>query len=389
MSSYRIPGPVDAGFLLTAIPGLLGYIPAPSVTVLGFQHGTLEATMRYDLDLDDDLTPRPAMIGALRQAGAIVNHYQPDELLMVINDGRAALDDRRYRRIFGIADRACREVGGIRAGFVVAAYAEGARWHRIWQPAGSPRVLRAAPPHTPETDCHGVLGDPYSSPIAVSEAVRKGRRLLDSRGEMDMMLTPQEHCVDADCDYTGQVLEPCSAADRALWGGFDERAAAVQESVEVVNARIDAVIETVKLFVTQSTTPQPLTCALLRRLEWGLLNPTVRDISLALALSEARPGAEVMWRGLTRRLGGSGRASAATMLAHLHYALGEGAYAAVALDTALRADPQWSLAGLLDTALRNGVPPSCLSETIEYSHRIAELLGIDLPPTALDLDIAG
>ena len=35
------------------------------------------------------------------------------------------------------------------------------------------------------------------------------------------------------------------------------------------------------------------------------------------------------------------------LLAHLHYIAGEGAYAAVALDTALDADPEWSLAVLL------------------------------------------
>ncbi|MCB1293509.1 MAG: DUF4192 family protein, partial [Gordonia sp.] len=78
-------------------------------------------------------------------------------------------------------------------------------------------------------------------------------------------------------------------------------------------------------------------------------------------------------------LTGSARASAASLLAHLHYIAGEGAYAAVALDTALDADPEWSLAVLLSRALHSGAHPAMLWATVGYSYELAASLGVDLP----------
>lgn len=86
-----------------------------------------------------------------------------------------------------------------------------------------------------------------------------------------------------------------------------------------------------------------------------------------------------MWMRLARSLTGRAGAAAATLLAHLHYMAGEGAFASVAVERALELDPDYYLAHLLSTALEHGMRPSGLAEVVGYSFTLGRELGVGLP----------
>lgn len=71
-------------------------------------------------------------------------------------------------------------------------------------------------------------------------------------------------------------------------------------------------------------------------------------------------------------------APAATVLGLAHYAAGDGARANACLDRALAADPEYSLAGLLDQVLETGPPPNDMTAGLRNLTR-ATCLGTDTP----------
>ncbi|PSK63096.1 hypothetical protein B0E53_04965 [Micromonospora sp. MH33] len=68
-----------------------------------------------------------------------------------------------------------------------------------------------------------------------------------------------------------------------------------------------------------------------------------------------------MWSDITRRAHPTLAAGPASLLAFAAWRCGNGALASVAVDRALAADPDYSLAHLIDQALRAGLPPSVLN----------------------------
>lgn len=69
-----------------------------------------------------------------------------------------------------------------------------------------------------------------------------------------------------------------------------------------------------------------------------------------------------LWTDVVRRAEPDMAAPPASLLAFAAWRAGRGALAAVALDRALRADPTYSMALLLDQAVRAGIPPSALDD---------------------------
>ncbi|GAA1480571.1 DUF4192 domain-containing protein [Gordonia sinesedis] len=346
----------DETTLLTAIPAMLGFIPERSVILvaLGAERGVVRATIRHDLDLDETGAVTAEQIAVLDSLGRIIAGYGVDTVLVVLADDRYPPADERYRRVLSVADRCLAPAGGARRGYVVGGdYQSGAPWRLIWSGRGHRHRSAGVP------DRVGVLADPHTSPTALAEAVATGRRLLTRRSQMAAMLEPSAHCAG-----------PCTRDDE--WPGGS--AARPDDS--------DA--ELLRLLVEAVTHPDPdRACATVRRLERAITTIPVRDAALAFAVTDHRHAAEDLWRDLTRRLDGEGRASAATLLAHLHYIGGEGAYAGVALDCALTAAPDWTLAGLLDQALRGGMPPVELRSMIDKSYVIARRLGVTIPLVTL------
>lgn len=337
-----------AGDLLASIPGVLGFIPTRSMVLLTYDAaGGPVASMRYDLDLTADGEVSAGLSAVFAELGAILAGYRVRAAVAVLVDDRYRPTDPRYRAVL---ETAAPLLGRLTLGFVVGGCIAGALWHTVWRgPSCAP--LAAPPPD------HGPLPDPATSPAALERAVRTGRSVLPGRSMMGEMLVEGEHC------QTRHRPEPSDAAVGA------EPAALLRQVLDAAREADRIRCGTLRL-----------DCERVHGLDAAVRQIQVRDAVMALAVTDLRDGAERLYRELTRRLRGTGRAAAATLLAHLHYVAGEGGYAGVALDCALAADPAYRLAGLLDRALRAGMPPTELADLVESSRAVARDLGVPLPP---------
>ncbi|MFW0784803.1 DUF4192 domain-containing protein [Gordonia sp. CPCC 206044] len=356
MSASSRPRPLTPSALITAVPAMLGFLPERSVILLAFDTDprVVAATMRHDLVLDDDGSPVPGWAAVPAGLAAICAREDMGGVVAVIVDDRYPPGDHRYHEICALIDEQFDEIGGLTGGFMVPAFVEGARWVSVWTSRSGPT--------------RGRIGDPHTSPTAIHHAVHSGRRILARRSEMENMLAPAEHCEGPHGEPADDVIEGLEDAEllRAI----------LVEVAGVGPGRRDR----------DRATGLHLDCETTTLLGAALVRLPVRDAALALAVTGLRHRAEALWRELTRRLTGAQRASAATMLAHLHYIGGEGGYAGVALDCALEADPKWSLAVLLDTALRNGIRPRELWAMIDDCYEIARSLGVPIPQPMPDLE---
>jgi hypothetical protein len=111
-----------------------------------------------------------------------------------------------------------------------------------------------------------------------------------------------------------------------------------------------------------STTPEPMARKDQELLVSSIVDVRVRD-TLVWDLVNGGPQA---WRLATGRLTtlvvhtrGEARAATAVVLAIMHWQLGDGARAHIALDAALSANPEYRLAHLLQAAVDSGLPPKC------------------------------
>ncbi|MEV0430577.1 DUF4192 domain-containing protein [Micromonospora sp. NPDC050495] len=87
-----------------------------------------------------------------------------------------------------------------------------------------------------------------------------------------------------------------------------------------------------------------------------LSDPLIRDHAWRASDDWQLP----MWTDITRRAHPPLAAAPASLLAFAAWRCGDGALASVALDRALAADPDYSLAHVINQALRAGLPPSLL-----------------------------
>jgi hypothetical protein len=116
------------------------------------------------------------------------------------------------------------------------------------------------------------------------------------------------------------------------------------------------------------------------RLACALIDPLVRDTLYALAVGRDAAPAESLWAMLSRTLPQPWRVEALVLLAFSAYARGDGPLAGVSLEAALRCDPTHKMAGMLDTALQSGMRPEQIRELALTGYRLAERLGVRLPP---------
>ncbi|GAC68915.1 DUF4192 domain-containing protein [Gordonia soli] len=356
MTTDRRQGMFDPTTLLTALPALLGFIPERSIILIAFAaDDSICATMRHDLVLTPAGAPHRSMPVLLRELGEICVRYAATSVLLVIVDDRYPGDDPRYRRIAAVADRHLAASGGVYAAFFADDLTEGRPWRTIWHPTDD--LDRFPPPIVMPAgvDEAGFVRDPHTSATAMREAITSGRRILAKRSEMVAMLSETEHCDNR------HHPDP---------DGVAEQSNSPRPSGELLQFVFDQVL----------APSSALDCATVRTLERAITTLEVRDGLLALSVTDHRAAVEELWRQLARRLRGSGRASAATLLAHLHYVGGDGAYAGVALDCALTADPHWTLATLLDRALRAGLHPDVVMwPMVDDSYEVAARLGVQLP----------
>lgn len=369
------PNTLPPNTLLTAVPGLIGFLPERSLIFLAFgdRPDVLRTTMRHDLVLDDDGALVPGLVDVMAGLGEICERNDVESVVAVIADDRYPANDPRYHDVCAVADHEFAAVGGIRAGFVVPEFRTGARWRTIWHTGRDivrPRGM--SDPLAHPLPVSGTLSDPHASPTALEAAMSTGRQILPNRAAIETLLSPLQHCIGPHRDRASTRLPD------------DTHDGAGEELIELIGRNEvgdGALLRFIVRWVIAGPGVGELDCATVTLMGIGLTRLRVRDAALALAATDFRHEAEALWRELARRLRGSEAASAATMLAHLYYVGGEGAYAGVALDHALAADPDWALAGLLDQALRGGIPPQMLRGMIDGCWSAAAELGVALPPS--------
>jgi len=111
----------------------------------------------------------------------------------------------------------------------------------------------------------------------------------------------------------------------------------------------------------------------------SLVNLPVRDDAWARMVPDHRQAHLRLWADIVRRAAGRWLPAPASLLAFTAWQAGDGTLANVALDRALAADPDYSMARLLRDILAAGVPPSqarlpMTPEEVEESYARSESL---------------
>ncbi|MGB3352781.1 MAG: DUF4192 domain-containing protein [Mycobacterium sp.] len=339
-TTHRPDSPLDRpGELIAALPAVLGFVPEKSLVLVTAAHGEMGAVMRADLCAEVDGDSLGHFAGLAAASGAEV-------AIAVIVDGEGAacrMCADEYRDLaHDLAVELARWDVELLAAHVVDKVAAGGRWYCA-DGCGS----------------SGVVEDPAASPIAVA-AVLDGRRLYTRRSELVAVVAP------TDPDR--------SAALAGAIGQVGEVAADRPDS----QARSD--IEHAFACAEQIGAGGPLDDDQLARLALSLTDPRVRDTLYALAVGEHAGAAESLWADLARRLPEPWRVEALVLLAFSAYARGDGPLAGISLEAALRCAPWHRMAGMLDSALQSGMRPERVRELARTGYRLAEQLGVRLPP---------
>jgi Domain of unknown function (DUF4192) len=323
------------GVLIAALPAVLGFVPEKSLVLVTVDRGEMGCVMR--VDLSDEL------IGSIEHFADVAATAKPDSAIAVVVDDEGAscrMCNDEYRQLAATLSETLAERGiELLAVHVVDRVAAGGRWHCA---DGCGRA--------------GTVEDPSASPMAVA-AVLDGRRLYGRRAELQEVIA---------------VADPVrSAALAAAIGNVDaDRSDA--------DARCD--VETAIAAAARVADGQLLPDDTAARLACALTDPLVRDTLYALAVGEYSGQAESLWAELSRTLPEPWRAEALVLLAFSAYARGDGPLAGVSLDAALRCDATHRMAGMLDTALQSGMRPEQIRELATTGYRLADRLGVALPP---------
>lgn len=325
------------GTLIAAVPAVLGFVPEMSLVLVTVDRGDLGCVLR--LDLDDDMDEQIAHLAEVAAAG------RPDGAVAVIVDEHGAgchpcNDD--YREL---ADRLAEQLASwditLLGAHVVDRVATGGRWHCA---DGCGRG--------------GVIEDPSASPLAVA-AVLDGRRLYTRRAELQAVV----------------AADPVRSAELA-----DVIAADSDSPGEMSAGQARAVIDEARAAAAHVADGGVLSDEVAARLGRALRDVRVRDTLFALAVGEDADRAEALWVSLARILPAPWRTEALVLLAFSAYARGDGPLAGVSLDAALRLDPVHRMAGMLDQALQSGLRPERIRDLAVTGYRLAEQLGVRLPP---------
>jgi hypothetical protein len=323
------------GVLIAALPAVLGFVPEKSLVLITVDHGEMGCVMR--VDLSDELAE------SVEHLADVAANASPDSAIAVVVDEEGAscrMCNDEYRQLAATLSETLAERGiELLAAHVVDRVAAGGRWH-----------CADGCGHA------GTVEDPSASPLAVA-AVLDGRRLYARRAELQQVIA---------------VADP--ARSEALAAAIG----AVDADRSDADARGD--VETAIAASARVADGHPLSDDTAARLACALTDPLVRDTLYALAVGEYAGHAESLWAGLSRMLPEPWRVEALVLLAFSAYARGDGPLAGVSLEAALRCDATHRMAGMLDTALQSGMRPEQIRELATTGYRLADRLGVQLPP---------
>jgi len=330
------------GAMIAALPAVLGFVPEKSLVLISIDDGELGSVMR--VDLSEALADR---IGPLAEVASAAG---PEAAIAVIVDADGAgcpMCNEEYRDLCATLTEALSQRDIVLwAAHVVDRVAAGGRWHCV-----------------DGCGAGGVVDDPSASPLAVA-AVLDGRRLYARRADLQAVIAVDERAGSATlADLIGTHAASRDAAHRT------DPAACVRRDVE------DALAAAVRVGEGQQ-----LCDAELASLACALADVEVRDTLYALAVGQSAGEAESLWALLSRSLPAPWRVEALVLVAFSAYVRGDGPLAGVSLEAALRCQPGHRMAGMLDTALQSGLRPEHIRELAVTGYRLAQRLGVRLPP---------
>lgn len=330
------------GALIAALPAILGFVPEKSLVLVSLDDGELGSVLRADLS--EDLADR------VEQLADVAAAADPEAAIAVIVDAGGAQCpgcNEQYRHLCEALTEALSQRDIVLwAAHVVDRIAVGGRWHCV-DGCGS----------------GGVIDDPAASPLAVA-AVLQGRRLYSRRVDLQAVVAVD----DSACTAELAVAVQRAAAERETGHRTDP----------VGRSRCD--VENAMAAATRMADGQPLSVGELAELGCALTDVQVRDTLCALAVGENAGAAESLWAVLARSLPEPWRVEALVLLAFSAYARGDGPLAGMSLEAALRCAPAHRMASMLDTALQSGLRPEHIRELAITGYRLAEQLGVRLPP---------
>ena len=313
--------------LRASIPYLLGFYPERSLIAIGLQHdGSVILTLRIDAPQSVEQA-----VAAIEQIVPVLQRGCPHRVVVAYCDDYELSEPdaaereqvtlsalRAYETVRELAPVLARELSG---------YGVSALF--VWpERPGMPRREGGPVPQ-----------------IAVAQ-VLSGRRLLRNRGEV------------------GARLEPAGGAARRGVGKC------VRELERVPHSRIDLIALVTDILEQQANSLQEgrrpaaiephdaAVCAIAMR------DIRTRDILITL-IAQERAWCQVdLWCRVTQLAPTEYVAPVATMAAIAAYLDGDGALARCAFDLALRHDPDYSLALMIDSALGAGIHPAQLREIL-------------------------
>jgi Domain of unknown function (DUF4192) len=330
------------GAMIAALPAVLGFVPEKSLVLISIDDGELGSVMR--VDLSEALADR---IGPLAEVASAAG---PEAAIAVIVDADGAgcpTCNEDYRNLCAaLSEELSQRDIVVWAAHVVDRVAAGGRWHCV-----------------DGCGAGGVIDDPSASPLAVA-AVLDGRRLYARRADLQAVIAIDERARSAAlADLIDEHAASRDAAHRA------DPAACVRLDVEAAMAAAARVGQ-----------GQPPSDAELAGLACALGDVEVRDTLYALAVGQSAGEAESLWALLSRSLPTPWRVEALVLVAFSAYVRGDGPLAGVSLEAALRCQPGHRMAGMLDTALQSGLRPEHIRELAVTGYRLADRLGVRLPP---------
>lgn len=320
--TLRITSPTD---LIAAVPLLLGFHPEESAVMLTVGGATEPFFARVDLPGGPD--DMDAVVEDLCTVAA--RHGVHDVALVLLTDDAVRAREAYDALVAGLATRA--------VDVQVALRADGRRWFPLGGLAGDPDT--------------GEEYDLTTHPFTL-EAMVEGRVVHESREALGDSLLPTD---PDEVERLGDVL--LAASERVLSACREEpqgpRRTRLARRLLVAEGRW--VQERVRRFLDDGV---PLPDQDAGRLLTVLMTIEVRDVAWAeMTRDNARRHVD-LWRDLVRRAPVDVLAPPAALLAFAAWLAGDGALAWCALDRAKVADPDYSMAMLVERALTCAVAPS-------------------------------
>ncbi|MCI0687385.1 MAG: DUF4192 domain-containing protein [Sporichthyaceae bacterium] len=315
--------------LVTVLPYLLGFHPEHSLVVV-CQTEQREpyrlCLMRFDL-------PDPASTGELLdEVAATVSRVETHTAWIVVYAEDAALPGDGGPLVAGLAARL--GARGISTGAAIRVHDR--RW---WD--YSPRDDHAAQGRVPPPD------RPGGASLIAAEAVALGLVARASRAELAATLAPADP----------RVLADVEAEVAAIVAGLDQREAEGVDGWAMLREQATRTLHELLAADPGGGLEAPRAALLLV----ALYDPALLDECLSWACDQRGETAGAVWTQLLRMAPPPLGARPATLLAYQQWQHGGGALVGVALDEALRHDPQLRLARMLREAVRCGVNPAELA----------------------------